>query len=136
MSPVHINYLAVLVCGILSMVVGAVWYGPAFGKLWMKQYNYTEEDLRKDFNPGKTYGLAVLGHMVMALVIAYLISLTNANTLIEGIRISLSCWLGFIASTMFVNKLFSRKSYTLFFIDSGYQFVNMIVFGILLILWR
>ena len=136
MNPVHINYLAVLVCGVLSMVVGAMWYGPIFGKLWMKQYNYTEEDLKKDFNPAKTYGLAILGHIVMALVLAYMISLTNAKTISEGFRIAFSCWLGFIAATMFVNKLFSRKTLTLFFIDSGYQLVNIIVFGILLVLWR
>lgn len=135
MSEVNINYLAILVCGILSMVVGAMWYGPIFGKLWMKQYNYTEEDLSKDFNPAKTYGFAFLGHIVMALVLAYLISLTNASTLLDGIRVSLSAWLGFIAATMFVNKLFARKSFTLFFIDSGYQLVNMILFGIILVIW-
>ncbi len=136
MNLVQINYLAVLVCGVLSMIVGALWYGPVFGKLWMKQYGYTEEDLARDFNPGKTYGLAVLGHIIMALVLAYMISLTNAQTISEGFRIAFSCWLGFIAATMFVNKLFSRKSYTLFFIDSAYQLVNMILFGILLVLWR
>jgi hypothetical protein len=136
MNLVQINYLAVLVCGVLSMIVGALWYGPVFGKLWMKQYGYTEEDLAKDFNPGKTYGLAVLGHIIMALVLTYLISLTNAQTISEGFRIAFSCWFGFIAATMFVNKLFSRKSYTLFFIDSAYQLVNMILFGMLLVLWR
>jgi hypothetical protein len=118
------------------MIVGAMWYGPILGKLWMKQYGYTEEDLRKDFNPGKTYSLAVLGHIVMALVVAYMISLTNAQTISEGFRISFSCWLGFIAATMFINNFFSRKTLTLFFIDSGYQIVNMVVFGIILVLWN
>ncbi|MCJ7553718.1 MAG: DUF1761 domain-containing protein [Ignavibacteriaceae bacterium] len=136
MYSVEINYLAVVVCGIVSLVVGAMWYGPVFGKLWMKQYNYTEEELRKDFNPAKIYGLAVLGHVIMALVLAYLISLTNASSVMDGIRVSFSAWLGFIAMTMFVNTLFARKSYTLFFIDSGYQLVNMILFGIILVLWR
>lgn len=136
MYSVEINYLAVVLCGIVSLVVGAMWYGPVFGKLWMKQYNYTEEELRKDFNPAKTYGLAVLGHVIMALVLAYLISLTNASSVMDGIKVSFSAWLGFIAMTMFINKLFARKSYTLFFIDSGYQLVNMILFGIILVLWR
>ncbi|MEJ5263144.1 MAG: DUF1761 domain-containing protein [Ignavibacterium sp.] len=136
MNPVSINYLAVILCGIISMVIGAIWYGPVFGKLWMKQYGFTEEDLRKDFNPAKTYGLAVIGHIVMALVLAYMISLTNAQSIEDGFRISVSCWLGFIAATMFINGLFARKTFTLFFIDSGYQLVNMIVFGIILISWR
>lgn len=136
MNPVDINYLAVLVCGILSMVVGAMWYGPVFGKAWMKEVGYTEEDLKKDFNPGKTYGLAVVAHIFMALVLAYLISLTNASTVLEGVRISLSAWFGFIFLTMFINSLFARKTFRLVAIDSGYQLVNMILFGIILILWR
>jgi len=136
MNPVYINYFAVLVCGIISMILGALWYGPLFGKAWMNEYGYTEEQLAKDFNPAKTFGLAMLGHIFMALVLAYLISLTNAQTILEGLRISFSCWSGFIAATMFVNKLFARKTYRLFFIDSTYQLVNMILFGILLILWK
>ena len=51
MAEVNINYLAVIVCGVISMIVGAMWYGPILGKLWMKQYGYTEEDLKKNFNP-------------------------------------------------------------------------------------
>ncbi len=136
MLPVDINYLAVLVCGILSMLVGAMWYGPVFGKAWMKEVGYTEDDLKNDFSPGKTYGLAVISHICMALVLAYLIALTNASTIIEGIRISLSAWFGFIFLTMFINSLFARKTFRLVAIDSGYQLVNMIMFGILIILWR
>jgi hypothetical protein len=102
----------------------------------MKQYNFTEEDLKKDFNPVRTFGLTVIGHILMALILAYMISLTNANSIQDGIRISLFCWLGFVATTMFVNNLFARKSITLFFIDSGYQLVKMLAFGIILISWR
>ena len=136
MLPVDINYLAVFVCGIISMLIGAMWYGPVFGKAWMKEVGYTEDDLKKDFNPGKTYGLAVVSHIFMALVLAYLLQLTNASAIMDSIRISLSAWFGFIFLTMFINSLFARKTFRLVAIDSGYQLVNMILFGIILILWR
>lgn len=32
MAEVSVNLFAVLVCGIVSLVVGALWYGPIFGK--------------------------------------------------------------------------------------------------------
>ena len=136
MLPVDINYLAVVVCGIISMLIGAMWYGPVFGKAWMKEVGYTEEDLKKDFNPGKTYGLAVVSHIFMALVLAYLLQLTNASTILESVRISLSAWFGFIFLTMFINSLFARKTFRLVVIDSGYQLVNVILFGIILVFWR
>ena len=50
MPHVEINFLAVLVCGVVSMIIGATWYGPLFGKKWMKEEGSTEEELRKDFN--------------------------------------------------------------------------------------
>ncbi|HSL90223.1 MAG TPA: DUF1761 domain-containing protein [Ignavibacteriaceae bacterium] len=136
MLTVDINYLAVVVCGIISMLIGAIWYGPVFSKVWMKEVGYTEDDLKKDFNPGKTYGLAVVSHTFMALVLAYFLQLTNASAILESIRISLSAWFGFIFLTMFINSLFARKTFRLVAIDSGYQLVNMILFGIILVLWR
>lgn len=136
MNPVSINYLAIIICGIVSLLIGSIWYGPLFSKLWMKQHNFTEEELKKDFNPAKTFGLATLGQIVMALVLAYLLSLTNAQTITDAFRISISCWLGFTAATMFVNGLFSKTKLTLFFIDSGYQLVNSVIFGLILILWK
>ena len=135
MHVVEINYLAVLVCGVLSMVTGALWYGPIFGKAWMQEIGATEEELKKEFNPAKTYSLAVLGHIIMALVIAYFISMTGAANIVNGIRVALAGWVGLIAAPFFINGLFNKKSMRLFIIDAGYQLVNSVVFGIVLVLW-
>lgn len=136
MHEVNINYLAVLVSSILAFGIGSLWYGPLFSKLWMKESGFTEEFLKKDFNPAKTFGLAFVGHFFIGLVVAYFISLTNAQTISDGIRVSSTAWFGFMFSTLFINQLFQRKSFTLLSIDAGYHFVNMIIFGIILILWR
>lgn len=136
MNPVHINYLAVLVCAIISMVIGALWYGPLFGKEWMKQVGKTEEELQKDFNPAKTYSLAVAAHFFVALIIAYFISLFNAQTVVDGLRIALTSWVGFVAAPMFVNFLFERKPVKLLVINTGYNLVLLMIFGIILIVWK
>ena len=42
-----INWLAVLVAGVSSFVVGGIWYSPGlFGKAWMKDNNFTEEGIK------------------------------------------------------------------------------------------
>ncbi|HQU56998.1 MAG TPA: DUF1761 domain-containing protein, partial [Chitinophagaceae bacterium] len=42
-----INWLAVLVAGISSFVIGGIWYSPAlFGNAWMKENNLSEEAVR------------------------------------------------------------------------------------------
>ncbi|MGC9355126.1 MAG: DUF1761 domain-containing protein, partial [Mariniphaga sp.] len=42
-----INYLAVIVAALSSFMVGWIWYGPLFGKSWMKLHGFTEEELKE-----------------------------------------------------------------------------------------
>ena len=43
----QINYLAILVSAILSMVVGSIWYGPLFGKKWAELIGADPNDKKK-----------------------------------------------------------------------------------------
>lgn len=52
----EISWLATVVATALAFALGAVWYGPLLGKAWMAEHDFSEEDLRRDFNPAKTYG--------------------------------------------------------------------------------
>ena len=135
MNPITINYLAVLVCAIVGMIIGSLWYGPIFGKAWMKEIGKTEEDLRKDFNPAKTYTLAFLSTIVLMFVLAYFISLTGAAAIIDGIRVALVGWMGFTFFTAIIVNLFESKSYKLLLINSLYHLTLLIVGSIILILW-
>ena len=56
------SLLATLLATVLSFVLGGLWYGPVFGKAWMRLVGVTEATLRQNFNPAKTYGITfVLG---------------------------------------------------------------------------
>jgi hypothetical protein len=136
MEHVDINYLAILVAGIIAMVIGSLWYGPILGKLWMREEGYSEEDLMKDFNPLKTYGLAFIGHIILAYVLARVIGYVGAISVVEGLRIAFLCWLGFVGATKMINYLFERKSIVLFLINSGYHLVVMLITSIILIIWK
>ncbi len=69
MFLVPINYLAILLCGVASMVLGYLWYGPLFGKPWMKMVGMTKEKMAaaKDSMP-KTYGIMFVSSLFMAKV--------------------------------------------------------------------
>lgn len=136
MPDVNINYLAVLVSSIISMLLGALWYGPLFGKAWMKENGFSEDELKKNFNPLKTFGLTFLAQFVIAAVIAYFISLTGASSLIEGIRVSAAAFVGFSFMILLINAVFTRKTTKLIFIDAGYYGSMMLIMGIIIILWK
>ena len=41
-----INHLAVITAAICSFVLGGIWYGPLFGRAWMKEVGVTEDQLK------------------------------------------------------------------------------------------
>lgn len=133
MIEATINYWVVLLCGFIGIFLGWLWYSPfLFGKMWMDAIEKTEDELRKDFNPAKTFGLTFLSNLFIAYVIARLMVISNATTVEEGIRIAFLCWLGFTFLTNFINALFEKKELKLVLIDSGYHMVVTVTFGSLL----
>ncbi len=135
MGEISINYLAVLVCGAASMVVGFFWYGPLFGKAWMEEVGKTEEELRENFNPGKTYSLSYISAVITAITLAYFLDLTGAQTIMESLRVSIAAWLGFVAALFYLNSLFEEKTVRYVTINTGYHLVNLVIYGIILVSW-
>jgi len=118
MPITDINLLAVLVAGLLSMVIGFVWYGPLFAKDWMKEVGLKEKDLRK--GPGVGYALTLAGALIEAYVLAHFIDYAQATTWMDGMVTGLWLWIGFVAYAIGVNYIFARRSFKLWTIDSGY----------------
>jgi hypothetical protein len=76
----NINWLAVLVAGVLHIVISLVWFQPMFfGRAWVTLTG-------KDMNPAVRWipaGLAA--HLVAVLALAVIVNLANATTALEGI---------------------------------------------------
>lgn len=51
----HVNFIAIGVATIASMVIGSLWFGPLFGKQWMALNHFTKEGLRESSKPMWTY---------------------------------------------------------------------------------
>lgn len=136
----EINYLAILVCAALAMVVGAVWYGPLFGKKWLEIIGADAEDLEKRKEMQKKAGPLYLVQFVLVLfqvlVLAHLIADTETAS---GLERALWIWAAFvmptIAGTAMWNNDSAKVSWARFLIQSGYQLVLFIIFGTILMLW-
>ena len=42
-----INFAAVLVAAIVGFIIGILWYGPLFGKSWMRLMGMTDKQLKE-----------------------------------------------------------------------------------------
>src|SRR4029077_8071706 len=108
-----INFWAVLVCAIATMVIGFLWYSPMlFANPWMRLMGIDPNDKAKlaemQKGAGKTYGLAFVASIASAVVLAKIIELTSVNTIPYGMKIGFAVWLGFVTTVQLTGALFGK----------------------------
>ncbi len=132
-----INWLAVALCVIAGVVSGSLWYNPkTFFPTWWKGIGKSEQDVPGTSNMNITWGLTLLSSFVQAVAMALMVNamggLMGGVTLITGVGTGFMLWLGFIAPTYLVNKLFAGHGLKIWAIEAGNHLVNFIVFGAIL----
>lgn len=123
-----VSLLATVVATALGFALGALWYGPLFGKRWMAAVGMTLEEIQKDFSPVKTYGAT----FVLGLIASYAFGLYvgpnpgRAFSIVAGAAAGL-CW---VATSLATNYLFERRSVALIAINGGYHVVRFTLIGL------
>ena len=132
-----INYPAVLAAVIINMALGSVWYGPLFGKQWMKLTGRTKESMEKDKSdmPKVMGGMALLA-LVQTLVLAAFVGYSGAATVLTGAVVGFWAWLGFVFVTAMQDVLFQKKNSNLAGINIAYNLVTLLINGAVLAVWR
>jgi len=133
---IQVNYLALLIAAVASMIAGFLWYSQAlFGKKWMKLMGYSSESLKKaQKEMGKLYFLSFVVSIVSAYVLSHVMVLTKNffgyPSLQTGITSAFWMWLGFVMPVQVTNTIFSDKNWELFGINTGYQLTSLILMGL------
>lgn len=136
-----VNLWAVLASAIATMVVGFLWYSPVlFANPWMKLMGYDPNDKAKiaemQKSAGPSYFMSLIASILAAFVLGKLIAVAGFSTAVDGLKMGLVVWLGFVTTVQFTNALFSRQPFKLYMINTGYQFVCYAVMGAILGVWR
>ena|SRR3990167_5758731 len=135
MLPTDLNYLAILVAAIASMVIGAVWYSQSvFGKVWMKLTGKSMKDMKKE-DATKGYIVAFAASLVTAYVLAVMIKIFYSATLVGGAKVGILAWAGFVATTLAVEYVFEDRPQKLLLVNSGHILATMIVMGAIIAAW-
>lgn len=137
MGTVDLNWLAILVAGVVNMVVGAIWYSPGvFGTIWAKEIGMKPDAKMGGDEMGKAYGLTFIGALVMALVTSVIIHYSGAVTATDGIMIGLWLWLGFALVLPLNDVVFGKKTWKLYFLNAMYYVIILVINGALLANWK
>src|SRR4029077_755735 len=137
MPHVHINYLAVIVATVSAFALGGLWYSPLlFAKQWVKAHGYTEERVKEmQQTAGKAYAASAFCQLLIALALAVLSGYLHFDHLAQGLKLGLLAWAGFALPLGLMANVFSDKRITVFYIDTGYQVVYLLVMGAIIGSW-
>ena len=130
----NVNWLAVIAATLSSFVLGALWYSPAlFGKAWMKENNFTMEDL-KGGNMAAMYGLTFVLSFIIAVNLAFFFG--GEVNLTMGMFYGGLAGFGWASMAIGTIYIFERKTFRLWLIHAGYITLQFIIMGAILGAWH
>ncbi len=135
---VEVNYLAVVLAAVSSMIIGSLWYGKiGFMKPWMKLSKMVPKK-GKELQSSMVTGMfvAVIASLVMAYVLAHITYLANQyfhnSFLQDALTTAFWLWLGFQGLRMLMNDTFEGRPRQLTLINAGNAFVTIMVMALII----
>jgi len=126
-----LNPIAVFVALISHFVIGAIWYHPSvFGKSWVELRGMGMKPEMKGFPA------SVVAHVIYTFVLAVIVNLAKATTVLEGLTIGIMVSVGFIGTVLINELIYEKLPYKLFLIKFGDEIISLCVAGVILALWK
>jgi hypothetical protein len=134
---VQINYLAVFLAAVSTMVVGSIWYAPSvFGKTWAK---LAKVDLNRKVPASEMtwlMGSTFVASIVTAYILAHVAFLSNSffqNSFMQDtVSTAFWLWLGFTAARLYVHDAFENRRKKLTVLAVCYEFVTIMLMAIII----
>ena len=134
-----INIWAVLVSAVASMVIGGTWFGPLFGKQYMRAVGMDSWSPERQAAEKKKMGMSYFGQFIASLVMFYILAWfiggLDKLTLQGGILVGFLVWLGFVVPTKFGDALWGGKM-SLFWLTTGNSLVTLLATGAIIGSWK
>jgi Protein of unknown function (DUF1761) len=125
-----IDWLAVLVSAVVTFVLGGVWYGPLFERIWRAAEGRTEASPGRQKHPAFVYGLSFVLMLIAAAALA--VAIGPDPSVINSVCFGLLVGVGWVATSFGVNYLFAGRRLALFAVDAGYNVVLFALMGLII----
>ena len=133
---VEVNYLAVLLAAVSSMVVGSIWYTPSvFGNTWMKLAKI-EPKKQMSTSDKLMFVWVFLLSLLTAYVLAHVTFLSNSffghSFLQDALSTAFWVWIGFVVTRIVTHNMFDRRPGKLTWLALGNEFITIMVMGLII----
>lgn len=134
-----INWPAVLTAGVAMFMIGGVWYGAVFSKVWQHANGFTDEDVaerHKRATPAKFFAGMIASYVVAAFAMSLLIVNLDVRAAGSGAGVGVVLWLFATAAIGMTDTITLERKPVALVLDSVYQLIAFSAGGALLGLWR
>jgi predicted neutral ceramidase superfamily lipid hydrolase len=138
MTVPAINYIAVVLATLSSMVVGSIWYTPkVFGNYWMKKSGVTPSGNTKD----------AIRPIVVTLVVSFITAWVLAGAawisfdfyqgsfLVNALVTAAILWAGFTAARFVTHDQFDGRAPGLTVLNSAHELVTVLIMAVIIGVW-
>jgi hypothetical protein len=139
---IKINMLAILVAVVVNFFLGFIWFTPLFGKAWGKEMGYDPNMKPDKMVMFKGMAFMIIGNFLFAYVFAHNIAawmfvpgMKEMSPTSNILTSAIFTWLGFYFPGQLGSTVWENKSWKLFFINTGYSLVSLLVVAFILICW-
>ncbi len=138
---IPVNFLAVIVAAVVNFIIGFLFHGPLFGKMWMKLANITPTGNEKlsDMVPQMVKNFLV--NVLFAYVLAVFYAFVSTSPLMgkpgacTGLIVGFFVWLGFIFTSSSLDVIWMGKSAKLWCFELVASLVSILAVGAIIGAW-
>ncbi|MBE0636057.1 DUF1761 domain-containing protein [Candidatus Bipolaricaulota bacterium] len=127
------NWIAVLVGGIFNMALGSLWYGPLFGKVWLKAIGKTKDEIQSSIG---MYILPLVAGLTSVYALAALISGLHITIWWQGALFGAIAYVGIGATATLIVGTFEASSRDAWLLYTIYQVIVFSAQGVMFVLWK
>lgn len=128
------HFFSIALCVVASVAIGFTWYGPLFGKIWMKEHGITppkpEEMKFSMMLPGISANLVMV--FVQASVMGRAFQILELRNIGYAFIIAVIFWLPFTLLPIVNSNAWLGKSWKVTALDAGYNLASLLATATLL----
>jgi hypothetical protein len=139
---IPINWWAIIVTTVVSFVLGFLWFGPVFGKVWMKTIGVSmPPEITPEMKKGMMIGYfwVLVTSLITNFVLLHNITFGSQYLHMTGIGAGLQAaiwnWLGFCLPLLIASVMFESRPKKYILVTGGYYLVAMLINGMILASW-